>query len=130
MGLDNGFVVRGVTRNQLPRGIRFPSTNDYIQNEVEVAYFRRYWGFRNTYLSMISSEIYPEQYEFELTRDQVKDAINCLDYFLKNNPHDADNGYWEDSTVKHIKVQKHNLILLWRWMKHHPNYTVTFYDSY
>ena len=130
MGLDNGFEVKGVTRRQLPRGIKYPWDSQYDKDGVEVAYFRKYWGFRNTYLTALNRRFADEVYEYDLSPADLQLAIDILKNYIVNDPHDADGGYWDASTKKHLKAMRNNLKKIYRWWKAHPTVKIIFYDSY
>ena len=128
MGLDNGIIVKDVTREQLPRFIRYPFNLDY--DYVEVCYWRKWWGLRDKFL-----RTYPNrdlnQYEFRMHRVRIKVLRNLLiDYLLQ--PSHWDNGYWEyDKYIrKNLIIQIWNLYWLEFWYKRHPDAKIIFYDSY
>ena len=131
IGLDNGIVIRGVTREDLPKLVRYPNEKDYINGEVEVCYWRKCWGLRNEimqHLCAYSSD--PDQWEFKLSIDDV-DFIRALIVTYLKHPEDWDNSIWDFHEIKHsLRNQRWNLILLRFWMKNHPDKDVIFYDSY
>ena len=127
MGLDNGFIVKNVKRKDLPIFIIYPFNKDYTDGEVEVAYFRKYWGFRNEYVRRLGLE---EEYEYKLSKEDLVYAINLLTYYIRKNPSDADNGYWDDRTKKTLNRNRWNLIWVYIWYKFHPSAEIYFYDSY
>lgn len=133
MGLDNGFIVEGVSRANLPQEIKYPF-DEFIdaKGTVEIAYFRKYWGFRNTYLTLLGQRT-SEKYRYYLDQEDLKLAIDLLKTYLEDEDglFDANNGYWEaDVTKKHIKQMRKNLKKFYKWWKEHPNIKVYFYDSY
>ena len=130
MGLDNGVVVRGVTREQLPLLMRFPFDKDYTNGEIEICYWRKCWGFRNEVIHTLFIAENPEKYEYKLTIKDV-DYIRALIVTYLKHPEEWENSIWTFNEIKHsLRDQRWNLILLHFWMKVHPNAEVYFYDSY
>lgn len=127
MGLDNGFIIKNVKRQQLPIFIRYPFDYDFTEGEVEVAYFRKYWGFRNAYVRRLGLE---EEYEYKLSKEDLIDAIDLLTYYIRTNPSDADNGYWDKHTLKNLRRNRWNLFWVYLWYRSHPDAEIYFYDSY
>ena len=130
MGLDNGIIVRGVKRKDLPRFMRYPFEQDY-NNGVEICYWRKWWGLRNQFLCGAFPNYNSNQYEFRLTEKNVAYMWSIVNNYLKY-PGDWDNEYWEyDRHIRQILYeQKWNLTLLRWWMQRHPDVEVIFYDSY
>ena len=130
MGLDNGIVIRGVTRKQLPLLMRYHNDKDYIANEVEICYWRKCWGLRNAIIHTLFITEDPEKYEYKLTIKDV-DFIRALLVNYLKHPEDWDDSIWTFDEIKHsLYDYRWNLILLHFWMKRHPDKEVIFYDSY
>lgn len=128
MGLDNGIIVRGVKRKDLPRFIRYPFEQDYNE-EVEVCYWRKHWGLRNWFLREAFPNSSEEPY-YKLDVEKVTILWRIVVHYLRH-PEDWDNNYWEYNEVKHhLYNQRWNLCLLRVWMTRHPDAEVVFYDSY
>lgn len=130
MGLDNGIIIKGVTRKELPRFIHYPSDNDYIKNAVEICYWRKCWDLRNAIIHTLFITEDPDKCEYKLTIKDV-DFIRALLVNYLKRPNKWDNSIWSFDEIKHsLKDQRWNLILLHFWMKRHPDKEVYFYDSY
>ena len=130
MGLDNGVLVKNVTRKDLPKLMRFPSDCDYIKGEVEICYWRKCWGLRNAFLHHRFLNSDPDQWQFKLSVDDV-DYLRALIVTYLKHPKDWDDSIWEFSEIKHnLRAQRWNLLLLHFWMKKHQDKEVIFYDSY
>jgi hypothetical protein len=130
MGLENGIIIRGVKRKDLPFLMRYPFDQDYNDNEVEICYWRKYWGLRNWFLK----EAFPNEFHnksyYKLDVEKVRILKRIIIYYLQH-PEDWDNRYWEYKHAKHILYnQRWNLFLLIFWMLKHPDAEVIFYDSY
>jgi hypothetical protein len=53
MGLDNGIVAIGLTRNDIPNFVKLPFTEDYPPNEIDITYWRKWWGLRGDILDVL-----------------------------------------------------------------------------
>lgn len=131
MGLDNLVTIKNCTRNQLPKCMRYPFDEDYTQNEVDICYWRKCWGLRNEIMNHIGGrEAPPEWYEFRLTRDDVLFIWRLIVHYLKEPAHWEDS-IWSFDEIKHsLRDQRWNLMILYYWMKLHPDLEVYFIDSY
>lgn len=112
MGLDNGILVRGVTRKELPRLLCYPFEKDY-HSDVEVCYWRKHWGLRQRFLRAAFLNTYDkDEYEYKLNVEKVNILFHIiLDYLL--HPSNWDNGYWEYRYIKYnLRRQAWNLFLL------------------
>lgn len=129
MGLDNGVIVRGVNRKDLPRFMRYPFEKDY-QSGVEVCYWRKCWGLRNWFLREAYPNYTADDYRFKMTTKEVSILRRIIDHYLKH-PEDWDDSIWTfDEFKRSLHDQKWNLALLHVWMRKHPDAYVYFYDSY
>ena len=130
MGLDNGIIVRGVKRKDLPFLMRYPFEQDY-HDGVEVCYWRKHWGLRNWFLREAFPNSYNnESYEYKLDVEKVSILKRIIIYYLQH-PEDWKDNYWEYKEIKHtLYNQRWNLFLLMLWMRKHPDAEVVFYDSY
>lgn len=131
MGLDNGIIVKGVTRAQLPR-FYYPFDEDFSEGEVEICYWRKWWTFRNLIIDRFRWFNGEEVSEYKLSVDDVRYIRQLLiDYLHHPKQFESDNNFREFKEVKGL-MRKHirNLQLLARWMQHNPDKEVYFYDSY
>lgn len=129
MGLDNGVIVRGVKRTDLPRFMRYSCDKDY-HDGVEICYWRKCWCLRDWFLR----EAYPNwnlnQYHFQMTEREINILLKIIQYYLRH-PEDWHDSIWEFNEIKpHLRRQQWNLVLLRTWMQKHPDVCVYFYDSY
>ena len=131
MGLDNGVIVRGVTRKDLPRFLRYPTSEDYSDKYVEVCYWRKCWGLRNLFLE--DADINPDfgdVGEYPLGDYELTILIRCIDHYLRN-PDEWKNSIWTYDEIRPVlREQKWNLVLLRGWLWRHPDAEIFFYDSY
>ena len=129
IGLDNGVIVRGVKRKDLPRFIKYPFEKDY-NDGVEVCYWRKCWGLRNWFLRTAFPNRSADEWEFKCGVTEITYLWRIVIHYLEN-PEDWDNSIWDFDEIKSaLKEQKRNLFWLRIWMKLHPDAEVIFYDSY
>ena len=129
MGLDNGVIVRGVKRTDLPRFMRYAYDKDY-HDGVEICYWRKCWGLRNWFLREAYPNWDPNQYHFQMTEREINILLKIIRHYLRH-PEDWNDSIWEFDEIKlHLRRQQWNLVLLRTWMQKHPDAYVYFYDSY
>lgn len=129
MGLDNGVIVRGVKRKDLPRFMRYPYEEDYHEG-VEVCYWRKCWGLRTNFLNKISPSRDMESYEYKLEEKEITILIQVIRRYL-THPSEWEDSIWSYDEIKgQLYNQLWNLVLLRVWMRKHPDIEVYFYDSY
>lgn len=135
MGLDNGFVVksnkRKITREDLPKEIDYPFTDDF-DFVPEIVYWRKCWGLRGAVLDIIS-EHDSENYCYQIdTLELIFKIVNVIFGFM-------DEKVWEDEgdsiwTYDEIRPRLErdiiNLILIIPFMRDNPDVYLEFYDSY
>lgn len=129
MGLDNGIIVRGKKRADMPNEMYFTDDPNYFDG-VEICYWRKCWGLRGKFLR----EAYPhsniDEYHFEMKEREINILINILEHYLIC-PKDWNDSIWEFDKIKPIlEYQTQNLKLLLDWYKEHPDAYIYFYDSY
>lgn len=124
-------MIRGYSRNQLPKSFRYPFEQDY-NNEVEICYWRKAWNIRNWFLNECFPRRKDEDYYFKLGIEEVETLREIVTYYLKHPKEwDESSSIWTHKEIKpQLKDQKHNLKILARWMKKNPDAEVIFYDSY
>ena len=118
-------------RKQLPR-FYYPFDEDFTKGEVEVCYWRKWWSFRNCIINRLCKSTDDERYEYKLSISDVRYMRQLLVNYL-HHPEifDSENNYWCFADMKNeIRKDIRNLQLLARWMRHHPDKGVFFYDSY
>lgn len=131
MGLDNGICVRGKTRKELPKVIRYPFDKDYEAGVVDICYWRKCWDLRNAILDIIGKRFTSEEeWRFTLNCDDVLHIQRQIVYYLRH-PNEWDNSIWTFKEIERVLRQDSwNLWWLWIWMKRHSDVEVYFYDSY
>jgi hypothetical protein len=129
MGLDNGITVRGIKR-KLPRYVKNYWANIECEGVMELAYWRKCWGVRDQILEVLNMGNY--SYEKRLNRIELEAVIDLLKCFTKRGYwNEYANSIWTYDEYKHNQKQIiKNLKWLHRYMKHHPDIDVRFYDSY
>ncbi len=129
MGLDNGVTIKNVTRKKLPPFIHFPFDKDYLKNEVDICYWRKWWGLRNNIIRILHMD--DETYERKLTRAEVGKISKLLYYFLTRDVEGLNHEYWDNEVTRKVAIESiWNLFWLRIYMRFHPKAEVYFYDSY
>lgn len=131
MGLDNGIYVRSnkrkITRDMLPNIISYPFD---IADDLEIAYFRKYWGMRNE----IVGSFQHDRYNTILleTPQQVKKLIGIIASWLNKQKWDEEaDSIWEyDSAADNLLRSIINLSAMYTFMEQNPDVYLEFYDSY
>lgn len=98
MGLDNGIIMElksGKAKEFFRQfteetGINWLGGNylDIHEGEVEVCYWRKFWGFRNEcyYINLLNDE----EYHYYDSIEQIKAVYSALEEF-------TDKDYWDDN---------------------------------
>lgn len=131
MGLDNSFVVKNVSRENIPYWVKLPFDFDMDDGGFEIAYFRKYWGLRNeilTKLHCLSRNDVQTPVEYDDILPIVKILMKYLDE--KHYEENADS-IWEFCEAReNIQQSIINLMWLKMYMDTHPDVECYFYDSY
>lgn len=131
MGLDNGIYVRSnkrkITRDMLPNIISYPFQ---IADDLEIAYFRKYWGMRNEIVGSFDHDTYNTIY-LE-TPQQVKKLIGIIASWLNEQKWNEEAAsIWEyDDAVDNLLRSIINLSAMYTFMEQNPDVYLEFYDSY
>lgn len=126
MGLDNGIVL-------VSKGYDFDPPHprgSYFEGEVEVCYWRKFWGFRNEVIEFFNQE--KECEDIPLDWEDVYEIILILERFLDRdyfNTYGQSIWYYEDYLV-HMINDLENLRYLANYLKENPKIECYFYDSY
>lgn len=129
MGLDNGIIIKDITRDKLPKFLHYPFNKDY-GNGVEICYWRKWWPFRNAIMQYLLGKYKDKEWEIQIDIEDIDIIVSELKYYI-HNPEEATSGYWENDTVKKvIRENLWNLFWIKGWMHTHPEAEVVFYDSY
>lgn len=136
MGLDNSLIVSRPKRKRpycfSPILSRFERCDydDMSEETYEVFYFRKCWGIRGAILSILENQ------QGDITSQVLPREIPNLITILKrfNNEKYWDewaNSIWDyDDIKKNLRRYIRNLYLLRILMFFHPDYELSFEDSY
>lgn len=128
MGLDNAITLK----NYKNKGHKVEILADEYD---EIAYWRKYWGFRNEVVWSLCSKYDSDQdaYEWKLDEKDLDMIISCLKYFIK----DEDTFYSDGQSIweyEHVREQTFDIIadlrVLIKEMRKDPEIEAWFYDSY
>lgn len=130
MGLDNGIVIKksSISFKMVSSSlIRWLERNGKdFDEEYQVCYWRKCWGFRNKVLPIIDGG---DDGETSLTVDNLIQIRQILKSYTKEN-WDDDN-YWDWVLIRgNIKRQIKILSKLIRLKKKYEELEIVFYDSY
>ena len=130
MGLDNGFIVQGIKKGNIPYFVR--PIDIYSNGEIEIAYYRKCWGIRNAILRVLYVPLSGGG-NYEVEAEDILAILQELYKFL-------DREYWEDNAdsiwtfeeaIDYTLIQQIiNLKWLYSYMIEHPKVKCYFYDSF
>lgn len=136
MGLDNGIYVRSnkrkLTKDMLPATLSypFPEIEDWTE-DLEIAYFRKYWGMRN---EIVGSFQHHDEYNTILfeTPEQVRKLISIIASWLNETKwNEEGDSIWEyESAARNLINVIVNLSTIYAFMQNNPDVYLEFYDSY
>ena len=136
MGLDNGWLVkstkRKLTRADLPSTIRYPFENDYYDdNEIEIAYGRKYWGLRTDLLNNINWDEATE-YRYRIDNpEHILDVIEIIASWMGPRWDEEGNSIWTYEEARYNLINWIvNLSSIYAYMQNNPDVYLEFYDSY
>lgn len=126
MGLDNGVVVKA--KIEIPNDNNW--WNDNNTNETDIAYWRKFWGFRNEVVKHFCQE--EECADIPINNDNVDELITILEKYLDRNYYEENgDSIWEyhEYLIYNIRILE-NLKVLSKYLKENPDTKCYFYDSY
>lgn len=131
MGLDNGFEVKNIKKNDVPDWVKLPWNWGDNRECQEIAYFRKYWGIRGEILT----KLHCRENNNSVTQVDTEDIIPLIKilmrYLDKEYYEDNANSIWEYNEAKdNIQRSIINLIWLKSYMEIHPEVECYFYDSW
>lgn len=135
MGLDNGVIVRSthrkLTRAILPEELIYPFDKDYGDDGIEILYWRKNWGLRNTVVHTFPTDDSDYYYLIE-TPQQVFELIRIIVYFMNKETWEEDgDSIWDyDEILPILQQNVINLAIIASFMKNNPDVYLVFYDSY
>lgn len=136
MGLDNGFYLksdkRNLTRDMLPKGMKYPFEKDYVEDGgIEFIYWRKCWGLRNEIINYLGGE--EDKYEYTIDKaDDLYDIMSIITKFMNERVwREEGNSIWSYDEM--INIMRENLLSLAfviAFMQENLDVYVVFYDSY
>ena len=130
MGLDNGIYIKGYRKKPF-----YVKDDLYDQsNQIDLAYWRKYWGLRNDIINIIYENYYGNDSEVLLSENQIKKIRNLIMEitFSKKRYLESCSGYWDYNIYSVLQGIRQMINLTWaaRQVRNNPEVEVFWYDSY
>ena len=130
MGLDNGIYIKGYRKKPF-----YVKDDLYDQsNQIDLAYWRKYWGLRNDIINIIYENYYGNDSEVLLSENQIKKIRNLIMEitFSKKRYLESCSGYWDYNIYSVLQGIRQMINLTWaaRQVRKNPEVKVFWYDSY
>lgn len=130
MGLDNGIYIKGYRKKPF-----YVKDDLYDQsNQIDLAYWRKYWGLRNDIINIIYENYYGNDSEVLLSENQIKKIRNLIMEitFSKKRYLESCSGYWDYNIYSVLQGIRQMINLTWaaRQVRKNPEVEVFWYDSY
>ena len=130
MGLDNGIYIKGYRKKPF-----YVKDDLYDQsNQIDLAYWRKYWGLRNDIINIIYENYYGNDSEVLLSENQIKKIRNLIMEitFSKKRYLESCGGYWDYNIYSVLQGIRQMINLTWaaRQVRKNPEVEVFWYDSY
>ena len=130
MGLDNGIYIKGYRKKPF-----YVKDDLYDQsNQIDLAYWRKYWGLRNDIINIIYENYYGNASEALLSENQIKKIRNLIMEitFSKKRYLESCSGYWDYNIYSVLRGIRQMINLTWaaRQVRKNPEVKVFWYDSY
>lgn len=130
MGLDNGIYIKGYRKKPF-----YVKDDLYEQsNQIDLAYWRKYWGLRNDIINIIYENYYGNDSEVLLSENQIKKIRNLIMEitFSKKRYLESCSGYWDYNIYSVLRGIRQIINLTWaaRQVRKNPEVEVFWYDSY
>lgn len=130
MGLDNGIYIKGYRKKPF-----YVKDDLYDQsNQIDLAYWRKYWGLRNDIINIIYENYYGNDSEVLLSENQIKKIRNLIMEitFSKKRYLESCSGYWDYNIYSVLRGIRQIINLTWaaRQVRKNPEVEVFWYDSY
>ena len=130
MGLDNGIYIKGYRKKPF-----YVKDDLYDQsNQIDLAYWRKYWGLRNDIINIIYENYYGNDSEVLLSENQIKKIRNLIMEitFSKKRYLESCSGYWDYNIYSVLRGIRQMINLIWaaRQVRKNPEVEVFWYDSY
>ena len=130
MGLDNGIYIKGYRKKPF-----YVKDDLYDQsNQIDLAYWRKYWGLRNDIINIIYENYYGNDSEVLLSENQIKKIRTLIMEitFSKKRYLESCSGYWDYNIYSVLRGIRQMINLTWaaRQVRKNPEVEVIWYDSY
>ena len=130
MGLDNGIYIKGYRKKPF-----YVKDDLYEQsNQIDLAYWRKYWGLRNDIINIIYENYYGNDSEVLLSENQIKKIRNLIMEitFSKKRYLESCSGYWDYNIYSVLRGIRQMINLTWaaRQVRKNSEVEVFWYDSY
>ena len=130
MGLDNGIYIKGYRKKPF-----YVKDDLYVQsNQIDLAYWRKYWGLRNDIINIIYENYYGNDSDVLLSENQIKKIRNLIMEitFSKKRYLESCSGYWDYNIYSVLRGIRQMINLTWaaRQVRKNPEVKVFWYDSY
>ena len=131
MGLDNGFVVHGLKKSDIPCFVKLPFDFDRKDGGIEIAYYRKCWGLRNMILGILRTP--SDCYDMNVDTEDLRAILrNMVPFFKQDYWEDEGDSIWTFDEAFPFMLFQQTINLLWlcSYMEERPEVTCYFYDSY
>ena len=130
MGLDNGIYIKGYRKKPF-----YVKDDLYDQsNQIDLAYWRKYWGLRNDIINIIYENYYGNDSEVLLSENQIKKIRTLIMEitFSKKRYLESCSGYWDYNIYSVLRGIRQMINLTWaaRQVRKKSEVEVFWYDSY
>jgi len=133
MGLDNGIVATGLTRDDIPCFVKLPFDKDYPPNEIDITYWRKWWGLRGDILDVLHAPYQEDTCHIPVDAEDIPAIIRKMEKYCSKEYWDENaDSIWEFEEVIGFSLLQQMLNLKWlhAYMLEHPEVKCYFYDSY
>ena len=130
MGLDNGIIIKKMTKEQIESIPSFLNIDKTNVNNIEVTYWRKCWGIRREIIFTLNMD--NDASVKKLNREDIHEIIEILyDFLSEETWEESGDSIWEYYEIEKKLVEDiMNLSWLYYFMKDNDNIEVEFYDSY
>ncbi len=130
MGLDNGIMLKGATKEDLATCPCF-TWDDDNKEEQEMAYWRKCWGIRAVILKVLHVDSKGDG-EFPVDPEDIPAILRGIKpFFSKEYWDDNAESIWEFDEMFDTMVDIYmRLTWLKGYLETHPDAKAYFYDSY
>ena len=131
MGLDNGAICKNIKRDDIPTWVHLPWGWRTDRDDVELIYFRKYWGIRSEILCKLHCTEDNDSETCIDAEDIIPIVKILMKYLDKEYYEDNANSIWEyEEAYDNIQQSIINLMWLKIYMESHPDVQCYFYDSW